>query len=100
MGEARRRKYNTLAVGISLGFGLPLAAFIILYFVKYGHVPFSSFVVNLWEMKLLVKLLSLCGFINLLAFLYFYRKRMDLAARGVVMATFVYAMVVLLSRIF
>ena len=99
MGKARRKKYNTLLTGITTGIALPLTAFLLLYLVKYGHIPFFSFLEDLWKMKLLMKILSLCGFLNLLAFLGFYRKGMDLAARGVLMATFGYALVVLVSRL-
>ena len=99
MGKARRKKYNTLLTGITTGIAMPLTAFLLLYLVKYGHIPFFSFLEDLWKMKLLMKILSLCGFLNLLAFLGFYRKGMDLAARGVLMATFGYALVVLVSRL-
>lgn len=99
MGEARRKKQNTLGLGLSAGILLPLTIFVILYLLKYSSIPFVSFVRQLAEMNMLVKLFSLCGFANLLAFFLFYRRQMDRAARGVIAATFVYALVVLLSRL-
>jgi uncharacterized membrane-anchored protein len=100
MGEARRKKQNTTSLGIVVGLLLPLVVFVILYLFRYRQVPFVDFLRQLAEMNLLVKLFSLCGFANLLAFYFFYRRQMDRAARGVVAATFLYALAVLLSKIF
>ncbi|HNQ38187.1 MAG TPA: hypothetical protein PLX49_04345 [Prolixibacteraceae bacterium] len=99
MGEARRKKQNTLGMGLATGIILPLAIFVIFYLSRYSRIPFFSFVSQLAEMNMLVKLFSLCGFANLLAFFFFYRRQMDQAAKGVVAATFLYAFAVLLSRI-
>lgn len=99
MGQARKRKYNTLATGIVTGVLLPLTLFLIIYLAKYHQVPFFSFLRQLAGMNMLVKILSLCGFANLLAFFYFYRNQLDKAAKGVITATFVFALGVLISRI-
>ncbi len=99
MGEARLRKYNSLRSGIILGVVLPLVVLLGISLTRYSSVPFFKLLAHLWEMKLLVKIVSLCGFVNLLAFTFFYRNRMDRAARGVIMATFLYAILVLISRI-
>lgn len=60
---------------------------------------FSDFLRSFWEMKILLKLLSLCVFPNLGFFFLFYRNKLDMAARGVIMATFVYAFVVLITKL-
>ncbi len=60
---------------------------------------FSDFLKSFWEMKILLKLLSLCVFPNLGFFFLFYRNKLDMAARGVIMATFVYAFVVLITKL-
>lgn len=99
MGQARKRKYNTLVTGIFTGILLPLVLFLIIYLTRYQQVPFLSFLRQLAEMNMLIKILSLCGFANLLAFFYFYRNQLDKAAKGVITATFIFAFVVLISRI-
>lgn len=100
MGRSRQKKYDTLANGFALGFLLPLVIFLVFYMIRYSEMPLSDFVAHLWKMKLLIKILSLCGFANLLIFIWFYRSKMDRASRGVIAATFLYALVVLLSTIF
>ncbi len=99
MGQARLRKYNSLTTGFILGMVLPLVVLLGIALVRYPSVPFFKLLTHLWEMKLLVKIVSLCGFVNLLVFTFFYRNRMDMAARGVIMATFFYAVIVLISRL-
>jgi hypothetical protein len=99
MGQARLQKYNTLSSGFIPGLIIPVFILILIYLSRYSSIPFQIYLVNLWKMSLLFKLLSLFGFVNLLLFLGFYRSRMDRAARGVIMATFVYAILILVSKL-
>jgi hypothetical protein len=99
MGQSRLRKLDKFMVGLIWGMILPLLIFLAIYLVRYPAIPLVTFIGNLEEMNILVKILSLCGFVNLLLFLWFYRKRLDKAAKGVIAATFVYGFMVLISRI-
>lgn len=99
MGRSRQKKYDTLGNGITIGLALPLFFFVLFYLAKYAGMPFSEFVAYLWKMKLLIKILSLCGFANLLTFLWFYRLKMDRASKGVMASTFFYALLILVSTI-
>ncbi len=89
-----------MANGLAWGIFVPLVIFLIIYLLRYGEIPLSQFLSNLREMRILIKILSLCGFFNLVTFLLFYRRKMDKAAKGVIAATFIYAILVLLSRLF
>lgn len=62
-------------------------------------MEFSVFVQNMWQMKILMKLLSICVFPNLGIFFIFYRMKYDMATRGVIMATFMYAFMVLIAKL-
>jgi hypothetical protein len=99
MGQSRQKKFDRISNGFAWGILLPLAIFLGIYLIRYHSVPFSQFIENLSEMKILIKLLSLCGFSNLLIFYLLYRNQMDKAAKGVIAATFVYGFLVLLSRL-
>jgi hypothetical protein len=99
MGQARQRQSDSLITGFTWGIILPLIILLLIYFIRYSEIPLTRFVANLQEMKLLFKILSLCGFANLAVFFLFYRKRMDKAAKGIIMATFVYGILVLFSRL-
>lgn len=95
----KRKKYDQIITGWLIGILLPLVIFLITYQVKYSEMEFSVFVRNMWQMKILMKLLSLCVFPNLGFFFLFYRLKYDMAARGVIMATFMYAFMVLIAKL-
>jgi hypothetical protein len=95
----KRKKYDRIATGWLTGILLPLVIFFITYQVKYSEMDFSAFLQNMWQMKILMKLLSICVFPNLGFFFLFYRLKYDMAARGVIMATFMYAFMVLIAKL-
>jgi hypothetical protein len=88
MGQSRLRKLDKFSVGMIWGIILPLILLLFIYLI------------HLRGMNILIKILSLCGFSDLVIFLYFYRNKLDKAAKGVIAATFVYGFLVLVSRFF
>jgi hypothetical protein len=96
----RRKKNDTIAIGFIAGISLPLFIFLVIYLVRYPDVPLFKYMAELWHFDVLLKIISLCVFPNLLIFLLYYRRKMDFAARGVLAATIVYALMVLASKIF
>jgi len=96
------RKQNTtdrLLVGWVIGIIVPLVFFLVVYQMKYSEMQFMVYLRNVWEMKIFLKIISLCVFPNLGFFFLFYRKKYDMAARGVIMATFMYAFLVLVAKL-
>jgi hypothetical protein len=96
------RKQNTtdrLLVGWVIGIVVPLIFFLVVYQMKYSEMQFMVYLRNIWEMKIFLKIISLCVFPNLGFFFLFYRKKYDMAARGVIMATFMYAFLVLVVKL-
>jgi hypothetical protein len=94
-----KRNINKMKFGFWPGLVLPLIMFLAMYVARYDEVGFWEYVQNLWRFFMLVKLLTLCVLPNLLLFLYFIRMKYDLAARGVLMATFLYAFLVIISKV-
>lgn len=99
MGRGRQKKYDKLAFGITLGVVIPLLIFFGIYIIRYDDVPVQDYLRQLWTLRVTFKILSLCGFANLLIFFYFYRNKMDKAARGIIFATFLYAIMFLIFEI-
>jgi len=95
----KRSKYDQIFTGWLIGAILPIFIFLITYQVKYSETEFFLFVRNMWQMKILMKLVSLCVFPNLGFFFIFYRLKYDMAARGVILATFMYAFMVLIAKL-
>ncbi|MDX9880911.1 MAG: hypothetical protein RBS73_02520 [Prolixibacteraceae bacterium] len=100
MNRGTRNKYDQVQFGFLPGLLGPLLVFVIVFLVQGNDQPFSEYIKNLWTFDVLIKLLSLCVFPNLLLFVFFIRKKYDRAARGVLMATFIYAFAVLFSKLF
>ena len=95
----KRNRFDRILTGWLLGTIVPLIIFFITYEVKYSEMEFSVYLRNIWNMKIFLKILSLCVFPNLAFFMVFYRQKYDMAARGVIMATFMYAFVVLIGKL-
>jgi hypothetical protein len=99
----RRRKHKTFdsaAIGFLVGFLVPVVIFFAVYFFGEKGISFKNYVGNLWHLQALVKLGSLCVFANLLAFWGFIKLKYDQSARGVLGATILYALAILISKAF
>ena len=99
MFAPKRIRYDRILTGWFLGTIVPLIIFLIIYTVKYSEMEFSVYLRNLWQMRLFLKIISLCVFPNLGFFFIFYRLKYDMAARGVIMATFMYTFLVLIAKL-
>jgi len=98
MSPRKRNRFDHLLIGWSLGIISPLIIFLIVYELKYSDMEFMVYLRNVWQMKIFLKILSLCVFPNLGFFFLFYRLKYDMAARGVIMATFMYAFFVMVGK--
>jgi len=99
MFTRKRTRFDRILTGWLIGTILPLIIFLITYEVKYSELDFLIFIRNMWNMKIFIKLLSICVFPNLGFFLLFSKLKYDMASRGVLMATFVYAFMVLIANV-
>ncbi len=95
----KRKKKDKFSIGFAAGLGMPVLIFAAIYYVRYPNVAFSTYISELWQFDILLKIMSLCVFPNLLFFLLYIRKKMDFAAKGVLGATIIYAFIVLASKI-
>jgi hypothetical protein len=99
MGQGRKKKYDRLSFGLITGILVPLVIFFMIYFFRYSNLDIEVYLQQIWKLNLTFKILSLCGFTNLLIFFYFYRSKMDKAARGIILATFIYAFLFLVFEV-
>jgi len=99
MLSAGRKRKDQIRLGFIPGLLLPAVFFLIMYFVSGQKVSFAGYLLGLQTLHVLIKLLTLCVLPNLVLLLYFSGKKYDLAVRGVLMATFLYAFVVVVAKI-
>jgi len=95
----KRSRIDRLVVGFIIGLLVPIIFFMIVYQIKYANIDFVTYIRKTWEMKIFLKILSVCVFPDLGFFLLFYRRKYDMAARGVILATFIYAFAVLIAKL-
>ena len=95
----RKSRFDQLWFGWTIGTLIPLIIFLITYQLKYSEMSLTLFIESMWRMKIFLKLLSVCVFPNLGFFLIFYRLKHDNAARGVILATFMFAFFVLAGKL-
>jgi hypothetical protein len=94
MGPVERKE---IAIGFAVGLLATLAGFYIYVEFVSPH-PLSETMVMLREEKLYGKVLGLAAIPNLFVFFVFLKKKQDLRARGVLLACFLAAFLVLLSQ--
>ena len=95
----KKSRIDRLVVGFIIGLLVPAIFFMSVYQIKYGNIEFMTYIRKTWEMKIFLKILSVCVFPDLGFFLLFYRRKYDMAARGVILATFMYAFAVLIAKL-
>ena len=90
-------RINVPAVGFILGLILPVAGFLLMLTAWSHGSNLSGYMATLMrDHRALAKVLTLGLLINLVPFLYFNIKRPDYALRGVVTATMLYAVLIIL----
>lgn len=93
-----KRKYDNTWLGVLAGLLAPIIVGIIYYLIFYGDHNLEQFIQALWRGNVLMAVLSLCAVANLGIFFLFLRKDNYRSARGVILATMLYAIAVLINK--
>ena len=92
-------KCNKLYIGLIIGLLLPLITSYLIFYFRFGDtLSIQEFVEGMIQVQGFTKLLSVSVIPNLLFFLLAIRLERLLAARGIVTATLLYAIVVIVLR--
>jgi len=92
------RKADKIWVGLLAGIILPFLVMLIVYLSSYAYLTAPEFLRKMAFQAVFLKLLSLCVVPNLGTFFLFYKSRYDRAARGVILATFIFAILVMVNQ--
>ncbi len=95
MGSGKR--FDTVLTGIVPGILLPLLTLLVFWQVRYEG-GLGDFLTSFQRMSMLSKVLSLSTIPNLLLFFLFIWTNRTFSARGVIFATLVMAMVMLVLK--
>lgn len=97
--EYKKPIFDSWKLGTSLGIMAPLATFVTYYFLYNRRIPFTRFLDNLRLGEIFLPLLSLCVLPNLLIFFIFIWTKKDKSAKGVILATILFALYVAAMKI-
>ena len=98
MQNRKRKPLDLPVTGFIAGLVVPLIIFLAVWFFRDKQISPDDYIKSLSRLNALVKLGSLCVFANLLVFMGFLRMNYERAARGVLGATIIYALVIMLSK--
>jgi hypothetical protein len=92
-------KRNIPLLGFFIGAVLPLLGMVIVYFILFRNASFGDFFRGLLNDKqVAAKVLSLSLLLNIIPFIFYTNKRLDLTARGILVATMLYFLVFVLLK--
>ncbi|MBS1774512.1 MAG: hypothetical protein JST82_16770 [Bacteroidetes bacterium] len=92
-------KRNVPLLGFFFGMIMPVIGFFLVYLIlfhSYTFNDFTKYLIHTHEKAATV--ISLSILLNVIPFIYFTSKRLDLSARGVFVATMLYAVLIVLLR--
>ena len=92
------RRLNKFWIGLALGIVLPLITFILVYLIGYSKTPLEDFLEFAFVIRALPKILSMCAIPNLAIFYLFLNKEYWYATRGVITATILCTLVVVVIK--
>lgn len=91
------KKDNTL-LGFIIGLIAPILVMLGFWKFQFGHTSLIGFYEVMMQSNNLPGLISIGLLGNLGAFFVFYRQKLDVSARGVIGATFLYGLVIVILK--
>ncbi len=93
---------NNTGWGWLMGTVIPVFGFILYYVLKFlpYDVGFMEYVSTVTSRLLLPKVISLSIITNLPLFLYYYNRHCERSAKGVLFATGIYGLVIVVAKFF
>ena len=87
-------KWDRIGLGLSLGLIFPILLLVAYWQLNYAYMDMGKFMGFLEQGQLHTKLISLFVIINLAIFFVFIWANLNLSARGVLYATFIYTIII------
>ncbi len=93
-----RSKLDTVIIGLITGILVPVIGLFVFYFFSFDTLSISEFLDHIIRIHRIPQLISLSVIANLGVFYIFIYKKFYYSARGVIMSTFLYTIVVLILK--
>jgi len=92
------KKFDKVWIGTVLGLLSPIIVFFSFFLIRYSHMTAGRFFDYVMREGTLSPRISLCVIVNLLIFYIFIWTHRYYSARGIILATFVYASFVIYMK--
>jgi hypothetical protein len=89
MLRRRTNRLDNVGIGFLVGFLLPVIVFFVVYLIGKNDISVAEYTNSLMKLNVLVKLGSLCVFVNSAVFMGFIKLKFEKTARGVLGATII-----------
>jgi hypothetical protein len=99
MKYLEKPKYDSILLGTIIGLLAPVIVFLTYYLIVFKGMNFSAFYRYLSSGEIFLPVISLCNVPNLLIFFIFIWTKRDKSARGVLQATFIYAIYICIMKL-
>ena len=93
-------KKDSTILGLLIGLVAPIIVMVGFWKYQFGHTSLIGFYEVMVDSGNLPGLISVGLLGNLGAFYFFYRQQLDVSARGVISATFVYGLLIVILKFF
>lgn len=100
MLRRKKNRFDNVGIGFLVGFILPVIVFYAVYLISNNDISIAEYTQGLLKLNVIIKLGSLCVFVNSAVFMGFIKLKFEKTARGVLGATIIYAFVILISLAF
>ncbi len=100
MLRRKKNRFDNVGIGFLVGFILPVVVFFAVYLISNNDISIAEYTQGLLKLNVMIKLGSLCVFVNSAVFMGFIKLKFEKTARGVLGATIIYAFVILISLAF
>ncbi len=93
-----KSKINNLKLGLLLGIAAPAITMLIIYLISFSEYDLGETVNLLVSKRVFTKIVSLCVIPNLGLFFLFLNKNYFYSARGILLATVIFAIFVFVTK--
>ncbi len=94
----KKKIFNSVYTGLIPGLVVPVIVLLLFWLIKYPEYNLPGFFKIIFGLKILTHIISLCAIPNILLFFIFIWRNFLIPARGVLLATFIIAAIVLIIR--
>lgn len=91
-------KVDNLKLGLLLGIIAPALTMFVIYLIQFTNYNLTELISLLVEKRVFTKIVSLCVIPNLALFFLFLNKNYYRSARGILTATFIFAIFVFITK--